>query len=95
MKCKRTAKYHKNKLYGCIEALTRDANIACSMDLMKDEKELEQSDEKFSREVAKITEDLINLRKLSEGLKLAGKEARYTVAIELKSDEITYSVTSS
>ena len=95
MKCKRTAKYHKNKLYGCIEALTRDANMTYSIDLMKDEKELGQSDAKFNREVAKITEDMINLRKLSEGLKLAGKETRYTVAIELKSDEITYGITSS
>ena len=92
MKCTRTEKYRKNKLYGCIEALTEDANIRYSIDLMVEGKEIKESDAKFSGELAKITSDIIDLRKLSESLATTGEKRTYAINISIASDSISYAI---
>lgn len=92
MKYTRTEKYHKNKLYGYIEALTGDANTRYSMDLMVEGRELKESDVKFSGELAKITSDIIDLRKLSESLETTGEKRTYTISISVASDSISYAI---
>ncbi|MCL4363345.1 hypothetical protein M1439_02770 [Candidatus Marsarchaeota archaeon] len=92
MKYTRTEKYHKNKLYEYIEALTGDANTRYSMDLMVAGKDLKESDVKFSGELAKITSDIIDLRKLSESIATTEEKRTYTININVASNSISYAI---